>query len=97
LPFWDGPYKVVHKVSDVNYRVQSLDETKLLLVHVQRLLRYRPWSRPALEEAGGLFGSRHVSPLEVGSARGTQRGLQPMRRNAIGHSGRRTVDASAPV
>jgi hypothetical protein len=43
LAKWDGPYKVLAKINDVNYRVASLAQDKILAVHVQRMLKYTPW------------------------------------------------------
>ena len=43
LPKWQGPFKIIAKLSSVNYRVASVDGTKILVVHVQRLIPYKPW------------------------------------------------------
>jgi hypothetical protein len=44
LPKWEGPFKVTAKISPLNYRVESTKLNKTFVVHVQRLLRYRPWN-----------------------------------------------------
>ena len=43
LPRWRGPYRVITKVNEVNYRVETTDQHKTLLVHVQSMHQYRPW------------------------------------------------------
>ena len=45
LPQWRGPFRVVHQISPVNYRINSCDGKKTMVVHVQRLSKYRPWKR----------------------------------------------------
>ena len=37
---WDGPYKVVTKISDVTYRIQKNSRSLPKVVHVDRLARY---------------------------------------------------------
>ena len=37
---WDGPYKVVTKISDVTYRIQKNARSLPKVVHVDRLARY---------------------------------------------------------
>ena len=41
LSTWDGPFKVISKLSHVNYRIESLCETKTMVVHVQTMKTYR--------------------------------------------------------
>ena len=43
LAKWDGPFVVVNKLNDVTYRVRKPDGSKELVVHVQRMQKYRPW------------------------------------------------------
>ena len=45
LPTWEGPFTVVTQLSPVNFRIQSLNGKKTLVVHVQRLKRYKSWNR----------------------------------------------------
>jgi hypothetical protein len=47
LPKWDGPFRVVQKTDSVTYRLRRDSGKKLqtLLVHVQRMKKYKPWSR----------------------------------------------------
>jgi hypothetical protein len=40
LPKWQGPYKIVSKISPVTYRIEREDKT--LAIHVQRLTLKRP-------------------------------------------------------
>ena len=44
LAKWNGPFKIIRKLSNVNYRIASLKGDKILVVHVQRMLRYKPWN-----------------------------------------------------
>ena len=37
---WEGPYRVTEKKSVVNYRIQSLDEKKTLITHVDRMKKF---------------------------------------------------------
>ena len=46
LPRWNGPYTITAIISPVNYRIESMCGRKNLVVHVQRMKRYRPWSKP---------------------------------------------------
>ena len=41
LPRWDGPYRIVKRLSPVTYRIEK--GNKNLVVHVQRLRHYEPW------------------------------------------------------
>lgn len=43
LAKWDGPYEVVAKLTDLNYRVEHLRSKRILVVHVQRMLHYKPY------------------------------------------------------
>ena len=43
LPRWHGPFKILKKIDDVTFRVESEDQTKIIAVHVQRIRLYRPW------------------------------------------------------
>jgi len=43
LAKWDGPFEVKGKLNEVTYRVRKQDGTRELVVHVQRMQRYRPW------------------------------------------------------
>jgi len=43
LAKWDGPFTIIAKLNDLNYRVMSLAGDKTLVVHVQRMLSYKPW------------------------------------------------------
>jgi hypothetical protein len=47
LPKWEGPFRVVQKTDSVTYRLRRDSGKKLqtLLVHVQRMKKYKPWSR----------------------------------------------------
>ena len=45
LASWDGPFIIKNKISPVNYRVESSDKKKSFVVHVQRLRKYRKWTR----------------------------------------------------
>jgi transposase InsO family protein len=42
LARWEGPYAVVGKLNELNYRISSA--RKVIVAHVQRLRPYRPWS-----------------------------------------------------
>ena len=42
-----GPYKIVRKVNDVNYTIQKSPSTRMFIVHVDRLLKYRGETIPA--------------------------------------------------
>ena len=44
LSTWDGPFKVVGKIGTVNYRIETLCGRKSMLVHVQRMKKYRVWN-----------------------------------------------------
>lgn len=46
LAKWEGPFRISNKVNDVTYRV--VNESKVVVAHVQRLRPYRRWSRKAL-------------------------------------------------
>ena len=48
LAKWEGPYSVVGKLSEVNYRISSA--RKVIVAHVQRLRPYRPWNHRILNE-----------------------------------------------
>ncbi len=43
---WDGPYHILNKTNAVTYRVKLVDKSriKIMLVHVQRMKKYTPWS-----------------------------------------------------
>ena len=42
IPKWEGPFRVVERVNDLNYRVQDLSNSKrVFMVHVQRMLLYK--------------------------------------------------------
>ena len=43
LPRWHGPFKILKKIDDVTFRVESEDQTKIIAVHVQRIRLYRTW------------------------------------------------------
>ena len=46
LPKYDGPFKVIHKLDKVTYRVESTktgEEKRIFVVHVQRMLKYKPF------------------------------------------------------
>ena len=43
LPKWDGPFRISERLDTVTYRVESIDGTKIMAVHVQRMRKYRPW------------------------------------------------------
>ena len=45
LSRWDGPFTVLNKLSNLNYRVENLDKSRTMVVHVQRMRKYRPWNR----------------------------------------------------
>lgn len=42
-PRFSGPYRIINKHDNVTYSIESLDKSKQLKVHVQRLRSYRPW------------------------------------------------------
>jgi hypothetical protein len=44
VPKWSGPWKVVKKISDVNYEIAMNNATKI--VHVERLRKFIPWRAP---------------------------------------------------
>ena len=44
LKRWTGPYKIINKITDLNYRIESLSTKKNESVHVQRLRKYKPWN-----------------------------------------------------
>ncbi len=46
LAKWSGPYTVITKVSPVNFRIETENKSKNMVVHVQRLKHYRPWIAP---------------------------------------------------
>ena len=54
-PVYSKPHRVVHRLSDLNYRVQSLDTKKFYDVNVQRMLRFHP--REEEEESSNLGAS----------------------------------------
>ena len=54
-PVYSKPHRVVHRLSDLNYRVQSLDTKKFYDVNVQRMLRFHP--RVEEEESSNLGAS----------------------------------------
>ena len=37
---WDGPYRVIEKISDLVYRIQKLGKTRTQVVHHNRLKKY---------------------------------------------------------
>ena len=39
---WEGPYKIIEKKSDSNYKIQLPNEDKTYITHVDRLKLYRP-------------------------------------------------------
>lgn len=41
-PVYSPPHKVVHRLSEWNYRVQSVETGKLYDVNIQRMLRFKP-------------------------------------------------------
>lgn len=41
LPKWQGPFKIVSKISTLTYRIEK--DAKTIAIHVQRLLRYTPF------------------------------------------------------
>ena len=42
IPKWEGPFRVVERINDLNYRVQDLNNSKrVFMVHVQRMLLYK--------------------------------------------------------
>jgi transposase InsO family protein len=45
-----GPFRVVRKVSDVNYEIRDLHTGKTRLVHVQRLRPFSPWRLSHVDE-----------------------------------------------
>jgi hypothetical protein len=47
LPYWDGPYKVVRQLTELNYRVETANGKKSFIAHVQRMRRYQPWPTAA--------------------------------------------------
>ena len=42
LPKWQGPFKIVAKISPLTYRIEK--DAKTIAIHVQRLLRYTPFT-----------------------------------------------------
>ena len=42
LPKWQGPFKIVAKISPLTYRIEK--DAKSIAIHVQRLLRYTPFT-----------------------------------------------------
>jgi tRNA A37 threonylcarbamoyladenosine synthetase subunit TsaC/SUA5/YrdC len=38
---WDGPYKIIGKLTDVTYRIQKSPKSKPLIVHYNRLKPYK--------------------------------------------------------
>ena len=44
LPRWEGPYTVTTKLGPLNYRITRLDGQKTMVVHVQRLRAFKPWT-----------------------------------------------------
>lgn len=42
LPRWEGPYKILEQVNEVNYRIE-MGGVRNIVVHVQKLRKYRPW------------------------------------------------------
>jgi len=50
---WSIPFRVIRKVSDVNYEVRSTrDPRKTKVVHVSRMRIYKPWQRYVMAEPG---------------------------------------------
>ena len=45
LPFWSGPFKIVTKISPVNFRIEGAEGKSSQVFHVQRLRLYRPWKQ----------------------------------------------------
>ena len=41
-PVYSPPHKVIHKLSDLNYRVQGVETGKIYDVNVQRMLKFNP-------------------------------------------------------
>jgi len=46
LARWRGPYKILNKLNEVNYRVLEIATEKNKIVHVSRISKYRPWKGP---------------------------------------------------
>ena len=44
IPQFNGPYEVLQKCSDLNYKVKCLKNNKIQRVHVQRMIKYSPLS-----------------------------------------------------
>ena len=40
---WRGPFVILEKLSEVNYRIKEVNGDKVFAVHVRRLRNYRPW------------------------------------------------------
>ena len=64
-PVYSKPHRVVHRLSDLNYRVQSLDTKKFYDVNVQRMLRFQPRE----EEKGGNVNQRSKPSSSLPSKR----------------------------
>jgi hypothetical protein len=55
LARWRGPYKVINKLNEVNYRVLEIATEKTKIVHVSRISKYRPWKGPVSRSSQILF------------------------------------------
>ena len=50
---WRGPYTVLDKVTNVNYKIQLIGSTKCQIVHANRLKLYYGHPEPGLQQISG--------------------------------------------
>ena len=61
MSFWQGPFQVVKKISELNYEIQE-DNLKPKIVHVDRL---RPFRSQNLEGEHAVEQNTEETPLET--------------------------------
>ena len=68
---WTGPYRIIHKLSDVTYRIQNMRARRQrIIVHFNRLKLCHPDMRipeetPRSRQRGGLKSSQGDTPLTL--------------------------------
>ena len=64
---WQGPYEVVDRVGEVNYRVRQPGRRKpTQLYHINLLKQWRTGTAPPLPAPQGLAARRHIPGVPVG-------------------------------
>ena len=61
IPAWDGPFRVLEKVSSTIFKVKNLEDHRTTTVHVDRLRPYKPWKKRL---PTNIDSSKHNPPTQ---------------------------------